>query len=140
MAEDWARRAWGESEEANLKAAKRAAKMLAADQEGLIEDGRQPDGSAQKPNSPKYRDRKIRHGDGHQPLWRTGEFKNSRNWKARASKKKGQVTLKPPKEYDGLMRIFSAAGLKTVVDEIPADHDEKLQEIVDEEQRKVRPA
>jgi hypothetical protein len=138
MAEDWARRIWRESEQANAKAARKGATLLARQHESLIESGKSPSGGSQKPNGPGYA--KSRRKQGKQPLWLTGSLKRESDQRIRVSRETGSVSMEPPSNRAQILEELHEAGFETVYQTVPDSHDDELQSALDDEQARVRPA
>ena len=100
---------------------RRAAVELAKLQGEYIEQGRSPEGGAQKANSPRYKARK-----GNKPaLYRTGRLSTWSLWRITPEGKGWR--LSPPSDRVEVVRRLRDRGFEFVKDQIPADFVRKVQ-------------
>lgn len=130
-----ARRITLEMADAAAKASRKALRMLAKEQQRLIDDGLKPDGSRQEQNTKK----KAKEKKGKPPLWDTGRLRNPKTWSIKHDRGDGKMRIRPPKDRESVIAILYALhNYVTVFHELPASFDAETQALLDEAMGKVK--
>lgn len=98
---------------------------VADEQRKHILNGTDPTtGGKQKENAESTKAKK-KDNPINKPLYKTGLFADSSKWKVRKIKR--GLTLKPPKEREGFVRIWKSKGYHTILESgVPSDMANKL--------------
>jgi hypothetical protein len=114
-------------EAAELRARKRIADEIIAEQHRLIEAEATPSGAPQKKNAPAYAKRKS----GKPPLVATGQLRDPSLW--RVSVAKGAITIRPPASRSTAICVLEERGFKTLLGGLSEHLRQRAREILAEE-------